>query len=368
MRYVVGVLAAVMLLASPVRADILIGQTTGVTGAVAAGVKETQIGAQLYLDAINAQGGIHGQKVRLITLDDQYDAKLAAKNAEKLIVEDKVLALFLSRGTATTEALLPVLDQYGVPLIGPSSGAYSLHEPVKKNVFNVRATYKLEAQKTIVMLSRMGAAQIGIVYQDDAFGIDGMAGAKEGFDELSSVPAFVEKIDRSKPDFTQLIARLKKSDVQSILMIATAGSVSQGVTQLRDAGSMVQIATLSNNASEGFIKQLGKNAKGIMVSQVFPYERSAVYPLIKEVNKLLKAKGEAAVTPSILEGFVSAKVLVAGLRAAGPNPTHASLQAALEGLHKLDIGGLDITYGPSDHTGLSFVELSIISGTGTFLR
>ncbi|GAB4060142.1 ABC transporter substrate-binding protein [Uliginosibacterium sediminicola] len=362
------IILAALSLALPARADILIGQTTGLTGPVAAGVKETQLGAQLYLDAINAQGGVHGQKVRLLTLDDQFEAAKAANNAETLITQNKVLALFLSRGTATTEAMLPLVERYGVPLIAPSSGAQSLYEPVKKQVFIVRTPYRLEAAQTIVMMSKMGASRIGVVYQDDAFGADGLAGAKEGFKELGFDPAFVDKIDRSAPNFAPISKRLARTDVQSVLIIASAKWAAQGIVQMRDEGITTQFASLSNNASEGFIKLLGKHAKGVIVAQVFPYERSVVYPMVKEAAKLLKGQKDEAVTPSILEGLAAAKVLVGALRAAGPNPSRSSLQTALEGLHKFDVGGLDLSYGPNDHRGLSFVELSIISGNGTFLR
>ena len=80
-------------------AQILIGQTAGFTGPVAAGVKETTEGAKLYIDSINAKGGVHGQKIELVSLDDKFDPKLAAENARKLIEERNVLALFLTRGT-----------------------------------------------------------------------------------------------------------------------------------------------------------------------------------------------------------------------------------------------------------------------------
>ncbi|MEO6016547.1 MAG: ABC transporter substrate-binding protein, partial [Polaromonas sp.] len=135
------------------QAQILVGQTAGFTGPVAAGVKETTDGAKLYLDAVNAKGGVSGQKIELISLDDKFDPKLAAENARKLVEEKNVVALFLTRGTPHTEAVLPVIDKYGVPLIGPSSGAMVLHQPVKKHVFNVRATYQHEAEKAVTHLT-----------------------------------------------------------------------------------------------------------------------------------------------------------------------------------------------------------------------
>ena len=70
----------------------------------------------------------------------------------------------------------------------------------------------------------------------------------------------------------------------------------------------------------------------------------------------------------MLEGFAAAKVLVEGLRRAGPNPTPVRLQQALETLHRFDIGGMEVTYGPGDHTGLEYADLSIIGADGNFRR
>jgi branched-chain amino acid transport system substrate-binding protein len=141
---------AVLLAALGANAQILVGQTAGFTGAVAAGVKETSDGAKLYINAINAKGGVNGQKIELIALDDKFEPKLAAENARILIEEKNVVAMFLTRGTPHTEAILPLLDKNSVPLIGPSTGAMVLHQPVKKHVFNVRATYQREAEKAVL--------------------------------------------------------------------------------------------------------------------------------------------------------------------------------------------------------------------------
>jgi branched-chain amino acid transport system substrate-binding protein len=80
-------------------------------------VKETSNGAKLWLDHVNAKGGVNGQKIELISLDDAFDPKKAAANAKVLIEEKNVVALFLSRGTPHTEAVLPLLEKYGVALV-----------------------------------------------------------------------------------------------------------------------------------------------------------------------------------------------------------------------------------------------------------
>ena len=90
-------------------AQILIGQTAGFTGAASAGVKETTDGAMLTLNSVNAKGGTGGQKIALVSLDDKFDPKLTADNARKLIEEKNVVALFLTRGTPHTKAIIPCL-------------------------------------------------------------------------------------------------------------------------------------------------------------------------------------------------------------------------------------------------------------------
>ena len=75
-----------------------------------------------------------------------------------------------------------------------------------------------------------------------------------------------------------------------------------------------------------------------------------------------------AFPPAMLEGFASAKVLVEALRRSSPKPTRERIQSALEGMHQYDMGGLEISYSPTDHTGLDFADLSIINADGKFRR
>jgi ABC-type branched-subunit amino acid transport system substrate-binding protein len=361
--------AAALLLAAcglAAQAQILIGQTVGVTGAVAATVKESRTGAMLYIDAINAKGGLAGEKIEIITLDDKFDTRLAAANARQLIEERQVLALFMSRGTPHTEGIIPILEQHGVVLIGPSTGAMVLHTPVKKYVFNVRAPYQRESEKAIFHLASIGITRIAIVHVDDSFGSDGLEGAQKGLaaNKLSAVA--IAKFDRSKPDFSLIAAQMAKSGAQAIVFIGSGTAVVDGIKAVRAGGLSAQILTLSNNASAGFIKLLGEQAHGVIVSQVMP--QSFHFALVKEATQAALAHDISDLSPAMLEGFVSAKVLVEALRRAGSHPTRARLHAALEGMQKYDLGGLEISYSPTDHTGLDFADLSIIGANGKFRR
>ncbi|TMH12345.1 MAG: ABC transporter substrate-binding protein [Betaproteobacteria bacterium] len=349
-------------------AQIVVGQTSGFTGPVASGVKENTDGAKLYIDHVNKQGGVNGQRIELVSLDDKFDPKLAAENARKLITERNAVALFMNRGTPHTEALKPLLEEYKVPLVAPSTGAMILHKPVNPWIFNVRAPYQREAEKAVMHLATIGLTHIALVHVDDTFGADCAIGAQKGFERAKIKPVFVDKFDRSKPDFSAIAQKSTKSDAQAIFLIGSAGAVADGTKAIRGAGSRAQIVTVSNNASGGFIKQMGDYARGTIVTQIFPYERSLAAPIVKEANDLAKAKGIAEVTPAMLEGFAGAKVLVEGLRRAGPNPTRVRLQQALETFRKVDIGGLELSYSATNHTGLEYADLSIIGPDGKFRR
>lgn len=364
-----GALAALALsLGTACQAQILVGQTAGFSGQVAAGVKETSDGALLYIDAINAKGGVNGQKIELISLDDKFDPKLAAENARKLIEENNVSAMFLTRGTPHTEAMIPLLDKYGVALVGPSTGAMVLHQPVRKHIFNVRATYQREAEKAMTHLASMGITRIAVMYADDSFGADGVMGAEKGLAAAKLTPVLVEKFNRAKPDFAPIAGKVLKADAQAVLMVASGSAVVDASSALRAVGSGAQIVTLSNNASGGFIKSMGANARGVIVTQVYPNERAVTYPMVKEAQELAKAKGVTEISPAMLEGFAAAKVLVEGLKRAGPKPSREKIQAALESIRKFDLGGLEVNYSAEDHTGLDFADLSIIGTDGRFRR
>src|SRR4029077_7463665 len=116
-------------------------------------------------------------------------------------------------------------------------------------------------------------------------------------------------------------------------------AVKNAVAALREGGSGARTATLSHNASTRFIKLLGPNADGVIVSQVFPNERTASTPLVREALNLATQQ-KVELTPAMMEGYAAAKVAVQALRHSGKTPTRASLLKALEGMTEYDLGGV----------------------------
>ena len=348
--------------------EIVIGQTSSFSGAIAGEVKEQTEGARLYFDWVNANGGVFGRRIRLESMDDAFDPKRAAQNARALI-DKGVFALFLTRGTPQNEAILPVLQESGTPLVAPSTGAIVLHQPVNPLVFNVRTRYQTEAETAIGQLVSQGITRIAIVHVNESFGKDGLAGYMSGLKAAKLQPVGVFSYDRAKGDTNDAADKVIALDPQAIVTAGHSKPLSNLVRRVRDAGlTGVSIVTLSNLSSQSFLKDLGQYKHGVIVMQVFPNPQMQLTRISSEMHRLAEAKPGFVTSHMALEGFAAAKVLVEGLKRAGRNPTRASFMAGLESLHEYDLGGLKLTYGPTGRSGLNYVEASIVNRKGTFTQ
>jgi ABC-type branched-subunit amino acid transport system substrate-binding protein len=343
-----------------------IGMVAGFSGPVAGVVQESADGARLYFDAVNAQGGIKGQNIELVTQDDKYDNATAVAHAKSLASQG-VLALMLSRGTGPTEAMLPVLKDSKLPLIAPATGAVSLHEPVQPWVYHLRASYQKEAERAVKHLAGIGVKRITIVQVNDPFGNDAGKGAIKGLDDVKLRALSHLRFDRNKPDLAPTMQAIAKAGIEAVVLIGPAYAVVEGVHALRAAGSTAHVATLSNNASSDFVKALGEHARGVIVTQLFPYERSTANLMVREALSLAKSAGRNELTPAHIEGFAAAKLVVETLKRAGKDITRDSLAKALDGA-RIDLGGLQVHYSEKEHSGLEFTDVSIVGEDGKFRR
>ncbi len=343
-----------------------IGMVAGFTGPVASLVRESAEGARLYFDAVNAQGGIKGQFIELVALDDKYDDKTAAVLARGL-ADQGVLALMLSRGTGPTEAMLPVLKDAKISLIAPATGAISLHEPVQPYVYNLRASYQREAEQAVKHLVSTGVKRITIVQVNDSFGNDAGKGAIKGLDDLRLRAMANLRFDRNRPDLAPTMQAIAKASIEAVVLIGPGYAVAEGVRALRAAGSTAPVATLSNNASAEFVKLLGDAGRGVIVTQLFPYERSTSNPMVREALSLAKSAGHAELTPAHIEGFAAAKIVVDVLRKAGKDISRDNVNKALDSA-RVDLGGLQVHYTEKEHGGLEYADVSIVSEDGRFKR
>lgn len=346
---------------------ILLGQTVGLTGTVAGPVKEANEGANAYFAMINKQGGVHGRKIELKTLDDKFDPALTLANADTLIKKDRVFALFQGRGTPHIQGILPLLEAQKVPLLGPSTGATQFHEPAHHWLFNIRAKYQDEIAVAVEHFNTVGLKRIALLHVDDPYGQDGLEGFNKSMAAHNLQPALITKFARVNPDYDAAARAVIGAKPDAVIIVSSAKNTVEVIKALRTQGGLMQIMTLSNNSSASFVKDLGPAGTGVIVSQVTPAPHLYTTKLGQEFGAAAKAGG-ITMSYAAMEGFVNAKVMVEGLRRAGPNLTREGFVRAMESMQRVDFGGLMVTYGPSDHSGSQFVELTMIGKDGRFVR
>jgi branched-chain amino acid transport system substrate-binding protein len=348
--------------------EILLGQTTALTGPLAELGQDAMNGAKAYFDHVNAQGGIHGRKIRLIALDDGYNPEKALANVKQLIEKEQVLSLFGVLGTPANLAIVPVITQAGVPNVGPATGSDAMRVPHNRMVFHTSPSYADEIEKIIDHLVVRGIRNIGAVYQNNAFGKEGLANLERIAKERGLKLAAAASIESSGADADQASEMLLKNAPQAILMI-TAGKASMDFIKASNKRAVgMQYFALSTMASQAAINALGKDGVGVVVSQNSPFPFSATSRIVHEYQQVMRKAGIKNWSFASIGGFIGAKVMVDGLRRAGRNLTRESLVEALETIGRIEYDSLIFNYSKNNHLGHRYVELTVISKDGRFLR
>ena len=353
-------------------ADLVIGQVAPLSGVLASTGHQLVVGGQIYFDAINAQGGIYGAKIRHEVVDDGYKVAETTRLARDLLARPEVVALFGFAGTANVTQLLTdgVLDVGGAALVAPYTGGESLRTPFNPWIFHVRAGYADEAEHMVQQLSTLGMTRIAVMYQDDGFGKAGLLGVTNALAKRNLVLSAAAGYERNTDKVEDAVKTIKASNAQAIIMVSVNKSTAAFMKLYREGGGSAQMYNISVVDPAELVKLAGlKNAHGLGISQVVPYPYMANLPVVHEYQTLLKKYApKELVNYASFEEFVGAKVLVEALRRAGPNPTRAKVVKALESMGSYDTGGVTVSYSPSNRIGSRYVEVTVIGSTGKLLK
>jgi branched-chain amino acid transport system substrate-binding protein len=346
---------------------ILLGQAAVFSGPAAQLGIQMRNGIKAYFDYVNERGGVHGRKLELITEDDRYEQPVAPAASKKLIEEHRVFALLGYVGTPTGVAHLPVVTQAKVPLVGMFTGAEVLRVPFNRYVFHVRASYYDETEKIVEQVVSLGGKKISVFYQDDAYGEAGRKGTELALERRKMKIHSQGTVKRNTVEVEAAAKLINDSQPDAIVMVSAYTSIAAFVRTMQKLGSGATFYNVSFVGSKALADALGKDGVGVAISQVVPFPWGTSVPVVKEYQQLAKKSGFPDYNFSALEGFLSAKVMVEGLRRAGRNPTREGLVDALEKMDA-DLGGFFISYSPKNRAGSKFVDLTIIGREGKFLR
>jgi branched-chain amino acid transport system substrate-binding protein len=347
--------------------SVSVGQSAAFTGPAAQLGIQMRDGMKAYFDHVNAQGGVNGRKIQLVTRDDTYESKLAADNTRKLIDEDKVFALIGYVGTPTSAAALPIFTEAKVPFIGPFTGAELLRTPQNRYIFNVRASYYDETDKIVEQLLTVGMKKFAVFYQNDAYGQAGLAGMERAVKARGGEIVSRSTVERNTVDVAKAVGEIRPKSPDAIVMVSAYKSIAAFVRAMKKQGYTGQFHNVSFVGSKALADELGPDGHGVVISQVVPFPYSLAIPVIREFSDLA-AKSKIDVNFSSVEGYLVAKVFVEGLKRAGKAPTRENLITALESINDVDFGGFNVSFSPTSHNASRYVDLTIIGRGGKFLH
>ncbi len=346
--------------------EILIGSNNDLSGPFAAfGAPATQA-AQIYFDEVNANGGVHGRKIRFIVEDHGYQMPKAIAGMNKLINGDKVFAMLLSLGTPMNIAAFKLQDTKNIPNISPLSAARQMNEPFSPLHYAGTASYYEQIRTAVPYLAKeKSVSKVCSMYLPTDFGKEIQQGAVTAASENDGLE-FVSETTH-KPDDADFVGALQKLKGEGCQIITMALGVRQAITVSGTAKKLGMTDLILLNASAGFHTVMAKVPGGVTEGL---YAASGWADLLSrmdkpEVQKFFKAytekSGEKLPGTGAVLGYSGAITLVKALEAAGRDLTPESLQKGMEGLDYYDvISGNHVDYSATDHQGADEIIISVI--------
>ncbi len=346
--------------------EIVLGQSASFSGSFASQARSYREGALAYFAAVNDSGGVHGRRLRLVSLDDGYVVERSEANTRRLIDDEKVFALVNYMWTNTVRHSLPLAEQAGVPMIGPYTGYEELYGSTSPVAFTTRASFSDELQQIVQHLHTIGLTRIGLLHYDSASGRELLADTRRRMQALGLELQAVGTMATGSKAPAAAVDALKDAELQALVIGASgsdAVSFIRAFEQVRRGRTQYYARSLIG--TKQLIEELGPLARGVSVSQTAPNPHRSRAGVAVEYRRLL-ARLDPALKPDYigLEGMIVAKVFVEALRRAGPQPTRARLVRALEGMGEFDVGGYAVRFGPQRHHGSRYVDITLIGADG----
>jgi branched-chain amino acid transport system substrate-binding protein len=356
--------------------EVVFGQIASQTNpASAANAKGLVVGIQTYFDKVNAKGGIAGNTLKLLTLDDDLQGSKMLELTQQLIADPAIVGLlgFLNSAGLAEVAKQNIPANAGIALITPLQGDKNVVDAV--NVFPLRSGYTDEVNTLLKEAKNWGKNEVAIVNMGIAFGPPlAQLAIKQG-SELGIKISTHQVIDASPTAFDasvkSAVAAVSKSQPKAILLLAAGKPAFEFIRAFRETpGGSVQIYGLSVMQHDMLVKAVGVDkARGIVLSQAIPYPFVPSRAVINEyLFDMKKYAPKEMISFSSLEGYLGAKIAAEAVRRAGKQPNRTKVLAALSNLGEFDLGGIYVKYTSAQRKGWGGVELSIINADGVLKK
>jgi branched-chain amino acid transport system substrate-binding protein len=345
--------------------SILLGATVPLTGDEVAYAALAR-GADAYFKYVNARGGVRGRKIQYLYLDDSYNPSETVRKTRELVQDEKVFAIFNSVGTEHVLAVRPYLNQAGVPQLFVGSGVSALALEHKRYPWSMGYLPRFAGEGALYgryVARTHPRAKIAVLHEDSEYGRDMFTGLRRGLGKLSTRITAVETYTLTGGDLNSQIARLKASHADTIMIFALPTQTIQAFLAVHKLGWRPRIFVNSVSIDPFVMEVVQRNTSKRLVEGAISSSflkdptdpalaRDAGVRLYKQILRryLPNAKVKEV---AHLYGMAAAYTMVDALRAAGAQPTRASLLRAATHLNEranpFFVPGIAVKTGPDDY-------------------
>jgi branched-chain amino acid transport system substrate-binding protein len=250
---------------------ITLGQCAALSGPAAGLGTGMNQGLNAWIKATNAAGGIHGRQLKLVTADDAYDPDKCVEGTAKLIEEDHVFALTGYVGTPTAKVAIPIASENKVPLIGAFTGAGLLRKDEKTGkpfpyVINFRASYGNETEALVERLTTdLGIKRIACFYQNDSFGLAGLAGTEAALKKRSLELVAKGTFERGTVAVKKGLTEIMAGTPEAVIMVGPYKPISVFLKEAKAAGLNARLGTVSFVGTNNLITEAGADGEGVII-------------------------------------------------------------------------------------------------------
>jgi len=347
-------------------AEIVVGQVGPMSGPEAGQGRAYAAGMQLHFTALNKAGGINGHKFTLLRKDDGGVPDHTVTLTRQMMAEDKPLVLAGYFGGKNVADLVSagILANEKIALVGYRTSEI---QPDAPYLYGVRAGLRDEISKLIEHLATIGIKRLGLFHEAGPGSTAAIAAAEDAARKARATIEGRASYVANTVNVTDAVDTFINMQPQAIIMISSGSAAAGFIEKYRIAGGAAQLLAHSGADIEQLSKRLSpEQMQGVAIAQVTPSPYKVSSPLVKEfTDTAAKTRNlEVPVSYAMMEGYIAARVISEAIRRQGGRPSREGTVLALDSMNSFDLGGYLISFKPGQHSGSSFVELSIVTSAG----
>lgn len=316
----------------------------------------------------NANGGVQGRPVKLVTLDGGNDPAAHAQNVRDLVKEHGAVLILGCAGDVVCASTAQAAAEMKVPLVGALSGSRVVSRQVNRWTYTVRPGYEREAAGLAQQLKSLGFTRVAVLSDAGASGDKAVAlrQAAESVGVQARVLAWKLGDDKALKD---VLGQIAAGNFQSVIVDVVPDSID--ALARHEAALRAQwprfVMSLASSSLQGLGNLFPDRAIGF--SQIVPNPDADSMPLTVEFQRAVELhSASTAINFDGMATYLAGKVALVALRRAGPTADGAAVATALDGLDRLDLGGYTVSFAPGRDTGSDWVRIGMRSRNGTYLK